>query len=425
MAKLIKELSVFFPAYNEEKNIKRSESLVKGFVLIPLLIVVILLAIGLLFYSSFLRQPSRLNLSPLPGEEEKIPTFREKPKYSLVYTKAGTLSMYDFKNGVEVDFKLNPVTQYIWSTDGKLAVLAQGKYAGELESKLIPEAYATTAGFLYSLHYVDIANKTTAEVLSEVFGEVNWSKDSTGFYISERYLKGKPMLIDEQSGLSPDRIDYFYVAMNGRKTPVSKDEFESKRYVENDNYSPDGKYYFEYDYPIPYVVSVENGKKYSLNLEDFYLNVVRPKWSPDGQRIAYLYETGGSSLYYRQIAYLDEVLKGYKYKNIVAMGSESKFFYWIDNNRLLETSFKYDPPKGYYKGDIFITNIKDEKSEKIVSNIYSREVSKFIISPDRRFFTFMEGKTYEDLKIVVMDISGGEIIRLNGRDPSWIPYKND
>ena len=83
MAKLIKELSVFFPAYNEEKNIKRSESLVKGFVLTPLLIVVILLAIGLLFYSSFLRQPSRLNLSPLPGEEEKIPTSTEKPKYSL------------------------------------------------------------------------------------------------------------------------------------------------------------------------------------------------------------------------------------------------------------------------------------------------------------------------------------------------------
>lgn len=135
----------------------------------------------------------------------------------LAYNSKGRAKIYDFKNNKEIDLVLTKVTRFLWSKNGQLATLVQGKYGGEQGFLGTSEVLAATEGFNYSLYLADLVGKKPKLILPEVFGKVFWSEDSTGFYVSENYRLGKPILLGEQTGLEPDEIKTFFVSLDGKK----------------------------------------------------------------------------------------------------------------------------------------------------------------------------------------------------------------
>lgn len=170
--------------------------------------------------------------TPPPSLDINIPT-----KLILIYTnRAGQLSYYLPQTNQSVNLKLSPVTSYLWSPQGKLAMLVQGKYGGDTSFWELPRpAKATTDGFNYLLYLVDLDKNTTTLIDSEIFGDVFWNQDSTGLYISEHYYNGHKLLLGNQMGDVADQVKYFFLDIATlHKSSIAKVAFDKE-------FSPDKK----------------------------------------------------------------------------------------------------------------------------------------------------------------------------------------
>ena len=181
------------------------------------------------------------------------------------------------------------MTTFLWSKNGQLAALVQGKYGGDQGFLKTPRVFASTEGFNYLLYLVDLDGKKPKLIIPEVSGEVSWSEDSTGFYVSENYYKGRPILLGEQSGLQPDEIKTFFITLNGIKKPINKDVFDKAVMQVSGRTSPNNKFYIKSGDMAGFekITEIGNGKEYTLKPGGYYVRTFGAKWSSDGERIAF------------------------------------------------------------------------------------------------------------------------------------------
>lgn len=347
-----------------------------------------------------------------------------QPTIRLIYSSKGRLMAYDFSLNQPIDLGLTGVTRYLWSKDGKLAVLVQGEYAGKIGLLDFPQAHATTAGFNYLLYLVDLKGGPSKLLLAEVFGEVFWGQESDGLYVSERYLGENKQLLYNQSGLKPNQEKFFYVNLDGKKSTVSRAEFQ-KEFSLSDRLSPDGKYAIINDYPFDSVVALDTGVKYPIKLE-YSTSTSRSKWSPDGDRVAFIYHVD-------ERATQDQILNTLKRSDILSErfttqvrnlpSGESVDFDWVNEESLLVSQLEYVTQPGHHTGNIGIFNVVTDKFTEIIPTIRQTVpyTGSLLMSPDRKFFAYMESENLEKEMFVVADIQGNKVLRLPGRDPTWQP----
>ncbi|MFH1535669.1 MAG: hypothetical protein ABIC96_01165, partial [Patescibacteria group bacterium] len=352
------------------------------------------------------------------------------PISKLAYNSKGKAKIYDFRNGKEIDLGLSGVTTFLWSKNGQLAVLVQGKYGGDQGFLGIPRVLATTEGFNYLLYLVDLEGKKPKLILPEVFGEVFWSEDSTGFYVSENYRAGKPIISGEQSGLQPDEIKTYFVTLDGAKDSVDKQTFDQIAIKASKRVSPDNKYYIKSGDMSGFekIVYIETGKDYVLKPGSFYTRTFNAKWSPKGDKIAFLYKVSDEATkntIFNQVTMNDVLAQNFfdRLKGPLPSG-ESVDFDWIDNQRVIISQLNYISQPGYYQGNIGIYDTDSDKFQILISSIIQQvPYENMLTSPDRKFFAYQTSLKLAEEEIIIADLEGKEIKKLSGRDPSWEPIK--
>ena len=335
----------------------------------------------------------------------------------------GRPKLYDFATSKEYDLGVDGyVYPFLWSPDGKyLATLVQGEYGGKSSFSLIPEAKATTAGFNYLLYVIDLETYQSELLIAEVFGDVFWSKDSLGLYFNEKYQNNNPILIGEQAGLMPDRVDYFYADLEGnRKSATKTDFYRSSIYFDPTvKYSPNRNYFIKsFSNLGEKVVSTNESKEHLLRVGVGNAYLRDSQWSPSGENIAFIYKEGEfydtENLFGLAVVSLDEVLSDEilvpKALNIQA---QNLYFSWIDESNIL-----INQVNGYLdaKGTTSIYNLETGNLMQIAPE-YSPKLSgpsDFLISPDKKLFMFQD-----KAELVISSFPSDQLIRLKGDMPSW------
>jgi uncharacterized protein YxeA len=406
----------------------------KRWLKIVLFVLVELILLAGVFYAGIKFNASQQQ-SSVPTENQQKATAEltkiDLPISMLAYNSKGKAKIYDFRNTKEIDLRLTGVTGFLWSENGQLAALVQGKYGGDQGFLGIPRVFATTEGFNYLLYLVDLEGNKPKLILPEVFGEVFWSEDSTGFYVSENYRTGKPILLGEQSGLQPDEIKTFLVSVDGTKKPVDRKVFDKETIRASGRISPDSKFYIKSGGLTDFekIVEIEDHKEYSLKPGAYMTRTFGAKWSPNSEKIAFIYKvsdeaTKNSIL---NIITLDEVLaQNFSDKLKGSLPSaESVDFDWMDNQLILVSQLNYISQPGHYQGNIGIYDVGTDKFKVLVSSVAQQVPysNTLLSSPDGKFFTYQTSKNLGEEEIVISDLEGREIKKLNGRDPSWEPLK--
>lgn len=382
---------------------------------------------SVVYFGYYLSQLSRNEITQKPSAEEARPQTMDLPTARLVYNSKGKLNYFDFKDNKEIDLGLSGVTSFLWSRNGQLAVLVQGKYGEDTSFLGIPKVFATTEGFNYLLYLVDLEGKKPKLILPEVFGEVFWSEDSTGFYVSEAYRGGKPVLLGEQSGLQPDEIKTFFVTLNGEKKPINKEVFDKAAIQASGITSPDNKFYIKSDGMTDFekIIEVGNGKEYTLKPGAYYTRTFNAKWSPNGETIAFLYKVSDEATKNKILntTTLGEVLKQ-NFSDKLKGGlpsAESVDFDWLDNQSIIVSQLNYISQPGHYQGNVGIYDISNDKFIVLIPSIIQQVPysNTLLTSPDRKFFTYQTSKNLGEEEIIIADLEGKEVKRLSGRDPSW------
>lgn len=398
-------------------------------ILIQLILLTVVFYAGIKFNAS---QQQSLSSSQNQQKESIEQTKIDFPVAKLVYNSKGKAKIYDFRNSKEIDLGLSGVTSFLWSKNGQLAVLVQGEYGGNQSFLRIPRAFATTAGFNYLLYLVDLEGKKPRLILSEVFGKVFWSEDSTGFYVSENYRAGKPILLGEQSGLQPDEIKTFFVSLDGIKKPVDRKVFDKETIRSSERISPDSKFYIKSGGLTNFekIIEIESGSEYSLKPGAYMTKTFNSKWSPSGEKIAFIYKVSDEATKNSILntTTLDEVLaqnSSDKLKGSLP-SAESVDFDWIDDKSIVVSQLNYiSQPEGHYQGNIGVYDVSSDKFRVLVSSITQQVPysNTLLSSPDRKFFTYQTSKNLGEEEIIISDLEGREIKKLSGRDPSWEPLK--
>lgn len=400
------------------------------FVLVELVLLVGVFYAGIKFNAS--QQQSFVPSQNQQKEPAEV-TKNSLPISKLVYNSfdKDKAKIYDFRNGKEIDLGLSGVTTFLWSKNGQLAALVQGKYGGDQGFLGIPRVLATTEGFSYLLYLVDLEGKKPKLILPEVFGEVFWSEDSTGFYVSENYRAGKPILLDEQSGFQPDEIKTFFVSLDGIKKPVDRKVFDKETIHASGRISPNSKFYIMPGSLTDFekIVEIESGREYSLKPGVYMTRTFNSKWSPSGEKIAFIYKVSDEATKNSILntITLDEVLaQNFSDKLKGSLPSaESVDFDWIDEQSIVVSQLNYISQPGHYQGNIGIYDVGTDKFKVLVSSIAQQVPysSTLLSSPDRKFFTYQTSKNLGEEEIIISNFGGQEIKKLSGRDPSWEPLK--
>jgi len=385
------------------------------------------------FYAGTKFNPYQQPFSPPQGWQKQITELKETtlPTSKLVYNSKGGAKIYDFQNSKEVDLGLSGVTKFLWSSNGQLAALAQGEYGGNQGFLGTKKVFATTGGFNYLLYLVDLESNKLKLILPKVFGEVFWSNDSTGFYVSENYRAGKPIPLGEQSGLQPDVIKTFFVALDGTKKLINKKVFDQASIRSLKKTSSDSRFYIEPGGATNFekITEVESGRKYLLKPDTYYTRTFNAEWSPAGKKIAFLYKvrkeaTENSIL---NTATLNEILTQNFDKNPKGSlpSAQGVDFDWVDNQQIIVSQLNYISQPGQYQGNIGIYNTDSDKFKVLIPSIIQQipYTNTLLVSPDKRFFTYQTSEKLGEEKIVIANLEGKEVQRLNGRDPSWEPLK--
>lgn len=371
----------------------------------------------------------------LPSQnQQKEPTGLTKidlPISKLAYNSAGKAKIYDFRNSKEIDLGLSGATSFLWSKNGQLAILVQGKYGGDQGFLGISKAFATTEGFNYLLYLVDLEGKKPKLILPEVFGEVFWSEDSTGFYVSENYRAGKPILLGEQSGLQSDEIKTFFVSLDGIKNPIDRKVFDKETIRASGRISPNSKFYIMPGSLTDFekIVEIESGREYSLKPGAYITRTSNAKWSPNGKKIAFIYKVSDEATKNSILntTTLDEVLaQNFSDKLKGSLPSaESVDFDWIDDQSIVVSQLNYISQPGHYQGNIGVYDVSSDKFRVLVSSIAQQipYSNTLLSSPDRKSFTYQTSKNLGEEEIIISNFGGQEIKKLSGRDPSWEPLK--
>lgn len=398
------------------------------FVLIELILLAGVFYAGIKFNASQQQSfvPSQ-NKQKEPAELTKI----DLPISKLAYNSKGKAKIYDFRNSKEIDLGLSGVTGFLWSKNGHLATLVQGKYGGDQGFLGIPRVFATTEGFNYLLYLVDLEGKKPKLILPEVFGEVFWSEDSTGFYISENYRAGKPILLGEQSGLQPDEIKTFFVSLDGIKKPVDRKVFDKETIRASGRISPDSKFYIKSGGLTDFekIVEIESEREYSLKPGVYMTRTFNAIWSPSGEKIAFIYKVSDEATKNSILntTTLDEVLaQNFSDKLKGSLPSaESVDFDWIDDQSIVVSQLNYISQPGHYQGNIGVYDVASDKFRVIFPSIAQQVPysNTLLSSPDRKFFTYQTSKNLAEEEIIISNLEGKEIKKLSGRDPSWEPLK--
>lgn len=398
------------------------------FVLIELILLAGVFYAGIKFNAS--QQQSFVPSQNKQKEPAEV-TKNSLPISKLVYNSKGKAKIYDFRNGKEIDLGLSGVTGFLWSKNGQLATLVQGKYGGDQGFLGIPKVFATTEGFNYLLYLVDLEGKKPKLILPEVFGEVFWSEDSTGFYVSEKYRAGKPILLGEQSGLQPDKIKTFFVSLDGIKKPVDRKVFDKETMRTSERISPDSKFYIKSGGLIDFekIVEIESGSEYSLKPGVYMTRTFNAKWLPNGEKIAFIYKVSDEATKNSILntTTLDEVLaQNFSDKLKGSLPSaESIDFDWIDDQSIVVSQLNYISQPGHYQGNIGIYDVGTDKFKVLVSSIVQQVPysNTLLSSPDKKFFTYQTSRNLGEEEIIVSNLEGKEIKKLSGRDPSWEPLR--
>lgn len=391
----------------------------------------VILVGSVVYFSYSLSQLSRNEITQKPSTEEARPQTMDLPTAKLVYNSKGKLNYFDFKDNKEIDLGLSGVTSFLWSKNGQLAVLVQGEYGGNRSFLRIPKVFATTEGFNYLLYLVDLEGKKPKLILPEVFGEVFWSEDSTGFYVSENYRAGKPILLGEQSGLQSDEIKTFFVSLDGIQKPIDRKVFDKETIRASGRIAPDSKFHIKSGGLTDFakIVEIESGSEYSLKPGAYMTRTSNAKWSPNGKKIAFIYKvsdeaTKNSIL---NITTLDEILaQNFSDKLKGSLPSaESVDFDWIDDQSIVVSQLNYISQPGHYQGNIGVYDVSSDKFRVLVSSIAQQVPysNTLLSSPDKKFFTYQTSRNLGGEEIIISNLEGKEIKKLSGRDPSWEPLK--
>jgi len=401
-------------------------------VILFVLIELILLA-GVFYAGTKFNASKQQSFTPTQNRQKEF-TESSKivfPTSKLVYNSKGKAKIYDFRNSKEVDLGLSGITGFLWSKNGQLATLVQGKYGGDQGFLGIPRVFATTEGFNYLLYLVDLEGKKPKLILPEVFGQVFWSEDSTGFYVSENYRAGKLILLGEQSGLQPDEVKTFFVTLDGEKKPVDKKVFDKAAIKSLEAVSPDNKFYIKSGGIIDFekIVEIETAREYTLKPGTYYTRTFNAKWSPNGETVAFLYKVSDEATkneILNTTTFIEVFTQNFSEKLKGSLPSaESVDFDWVDNQSIVVSQLNYISQPGYYQGNIGIYNVSSDKFKVLIPSIAQQVPysNTLLVSPDRKFFTYQTSKNLGEEEIIIADFEGKEVKRLSGSDPSWEPIK--
>lgn len=389
---------------------------------IVLLVLVEMILLAGVFYAGVKYNASRQqSITPTQNQQKELTESSKivSPISKLVYNSKGKTKIYDFQNNKEIDLGLSGATGFLWSNNGKLAVLTQGESAG------------TEAGFNYLLYLANVTGGNPKLIIPRVFGSVFWSEDSTGFYVSENYRAGKPIVLGEQSGLQPDEIKTFFTTLDGVKKPVDKKDFDKATIKSLEAVSPDSKFYIKSGGIIDFekIVEIETAREYTLKPGAYYKRTFNAKWSPNGETIAFLYKVSDE-------ATKNEILNTTIFNEVLTQNfsdklkgslpsAESVDFDWVDNQSLLVSQLNYISQPGHYQGNIGIYDVGRDKFKVLIPSIAQQVPysNTLLASPDRKFFTYQTSKNLGEEEIIIADFEGNEIKRLSGRDPSWESIK--
>jgi hypothetical protein len=167
---------------------------------------------------------------------------------------------------------------------------------------------------------------------------------------------------------------------------------------------------------FPHVVELKSNKEYLLKPGEHYTSVTNPKWSADGQRLAFTYtipEPGyGDNII--AVVGLNEVLTG-QYPNarrVLTAGKEVDYE-WLNNDSLLHYQLlNYDPALGYYKhAAVGIYHAHTDKFNFVVPP-YLERVYSAAFSPDKQKFLYQRWNEQQQRKeYVIISIREGQEIK--------------
>lgn len=372
-----------------------------------------------------------------PSPQFPVPDYPQ-PQFIINGSK-----IYNIRSGRFIDL-LKGYSTPLWSPSGKLALLNQGDYDYIPKSFFsIPSAKATTAGFNYLLYLVDPIDSEPRLLLPEVFGQVRWAKDSTGFYYTKEYLRNSPLLLGNQSGMEPDRIDYFFVDLTGRSSPSTTENFKSLSYqpASDPKVSAEGftaTSGWTKNSPPKYFVEITDpqGNRFPLpDIGEFKPDLLYPaKWSPSGSSLAIIYKYASPTPPFREkftlaVFSLDQILyQKFPSKFSREISADHLHFEWLNEDKLLVGQLT-DLRDKYLTatGNIGIYDSKTFSfkplTPAITSRIYHLELT---ISPDKQYFTYTIKPPGDSMyfETYVYDINGNQITILPGNGVIWKPLDN-
>jgi hypothetical protein len=397
------------------------------------------LVIGLsVYYKYFLNKSTQNNLKSI-SETESLANLKIAYK-----SPKGDAMVYDFSQDKEIDLNIKGVTRFLWSKDGKLAVIVQGEYGGNESSGgfRIPSVHATTEGFHYSLYLIDFTNLTTPKLLlPELFGEAYWATDSSGIYYTENYYfnyttntKSKVLIGDP---VTFNTTYYKFVSLDGKMKDIIPNEFDDVKQSNLALVSPDGTYIINYKDSNYFAVQNKNNQLVENLVKpgDYYKSTKDAKWSPDGTKIAFTYtvdKLATTDNIFNVISTRDIITRSFKEIVTNKPMADVLEYDWIDNDKLIVEQFSRVPVPGFYQGTIGILNLRDGSYKVIVPNVIinlalgndiqvtpNNQLFAYIINPLKDGRVLSRGSGTE--QIIISDLSGKELKKLSGYDMTWSP----